>query len=202
MTISKIPYDFIVDAQFFKNGAIVAKYDRKLQERFAIVQGRSFFYKSRHVDESTPVPLPPLEDGVTPMQDFARRTEALRVMITKMYAPRLQEYFRQNCHILILKEFGDKGPYNDCRTMEDFRKAFKFRPYGKQARMMYITVCFEIWNSTTCLASMEQEVVAILGLECVPWLCDGSKITTNRSTGSVKSLGNRVKKTLCNDNMR
>ena len=196
---SKIPFDFIEDAQFYKNGRIEPKYERKLQARFAVSGGRQFFYKSRHTDESRPVPLPALEEGVSPLEDFAKRYEALRRMLVKMMTPRLKEYFRQNCYKLIRK--GGLKRYENCRSMDDFLRAFKHGEYGKEARAMYFVVCFEIWMKTG-LGKIEEKVMEILGLVYKKSLCDGSKLLTNRGSGSVKNLGSRIKKTICNDNMR
>ena len=192
---SNIPYDFIFDAQFYKNGQIQEKYRAKLLARFASVGGRKFFYKCRHADPTKQVPLPVLEEGFGDLEDFAKRCEALRIMLVKMIAPRLREYFRDNAWKIVSKE------YKDCRTMDDFLKAFKQRPYGKAARELYVVVCFEIWSKTG-LATIEEKVMEILGLVYIPVLCDGSQIVTKRGSGSIKSLGSRVKKTVFNDKMR
>ena len=145
-----IPRDFILDKAHLTQ--------EELEARFAIC-GREMFNKEvqQANDDEQPRTLAPVEDGVSPMQDFAERHARLRVMCQDMAAPRMKETFKvhaESCN----------RHFPEAKTVEDFDLLYRTQVYDNKMRDTINTVCNRMWGKE-CFGIIETQVMKRLNLK-------------------------------------
>ena len=184
MTITR---DFILDKTKYKQV--------ELDQRFAICQGRRIFDRQpksfRVVDNKTEPevilkPLPPCEDE---REDFQKRCNVLRRGVVDMWHIRIGHMSIVGLHIHC-PELKDR-----VKCLNDFIKMYKgIKQVDKRIRK--IVHMFQNKAITKqMMVSCEEDIKSVLGIEYDNRLSNGTTCPTNRQTGCLLTIGQRVKQT-------
>ena len=156
----------------------------ELQERLEC-GGRKIFFRTANDKD-----LPPLCDGITPLEDLSDRMENLRFYLIDVLTPRLKALFCVRLdnlkHPLAMK--------TKCKTHQDCLLLYRTHPYGNEVRSLMFFICHKMWGKG-CIGILEQQVMDIANLKYDGTLVGGKVIKNRRIHGSIRSMFNRVRQT-------
>lgn len=182
----------------------------ELQERFATCGNRRIFDKELHenVSREDLPPLPPLEDGVLPMDDYSDRYNNLRLLMHDLTVPRIKETGKVRFPLF-------NHDFPQCETIEIFLLCYRGSDYMSQAfhkekpdieprrKMlgMVYRVSYLMWGKPT-IRGIEESVMAKACIKYNGLLVNGKPPKQRRAGGTVGTMINRMVQTIVADPFR
>jgi len=190
--VTSIPVDFLLDKKKLS--------DKELHDRYSYGGGRRIFDKNVPVTKMVNGKLVevlkklPVAVGVE-MEDFGARISSLRSFTMDLWHPRLRAAFLERIQ-QCLPELPD-----DVKDIFCFLQWYKDQPYGNNVRRVVDIVSHKLFTKQMMI-TMEGAIMKKLGLEYSTKTSDGHNCKTNRRSGSIGSIGTRMKQTYFIDLIR